>query len=271
MKFILNGLKLKISPNPTIETAEYYLNIAKINRPDEIESIGGGSTLDIGKYISWKLNIPHTAIPTTAGSGSEATKYAVFVVNGKKKTFEDKALLPTNYKLKPELLLTLPSAITISSGLDALSHAVESFWSPEATEESKRYSEFAINGITACLYDSWKNPQNEYLRGRMLESANYAGKAINITRTSICHALSYPMTVKYGIPHGIACASTLPIFMKEFNFRNDLIFKTEKLLDDFKIKKPKLTKEDIEEAMESERFYNTPKQLNYENIFSLFV
>lgn len=264
MKYQLT--RAQVSPNPTLEQAQHLLNQVKSLGPQvtEIESTGGGSTIDVGKYIAWKLKLPHTAIPTTAGSGSEVTKYAVFTIDGKKKTIEDEALIPTSYKLVPELVTSLPPLHTIAGGLDALAHAVESYWSPKATEESKRWAMFAINGITATLFDSYKNPQNEYLRYRMLESSNYAGRCINVTKTSICHALSYPLTSKRGTPHGIAVASTLPTFMRYFGFRSDLIYKTEKLLKDFKIERPKLTDEDIAEAMESERFYNTPKKVTKE-------
>lgn len=254
--------------NPTLEQAERLLKKVPPNT-SEIESEGGGSTIDVGKYIAWKLKLPHTAIPTTAGSGSEVTKYAVFIKDNKKFTIEDEALIPTNYKLIPELVTSLPPLQTIAGGLDALGHAVESYWSPKATEESRRYSMAAINGITGNLMDSYKNPLNEFSRLRMLEAANYAGRAINITKTSICHALSYPLTTKRGTPHGIAVASTLPVFMRYFGFRPDLIQKTEKLLKDFNIEKPKFTEEDINEAMESERFYNTPKPITKEILKNL--
>jgi len=235
----------------------------------ELESIGGGSTIDVGKYIAWKLKLPHTAIPTTAGSGSEVTKYAVFMVDGKKKTIEDEALIPTKYELRPELVMSCPDEVTIASGLDALAHAIESTWSKDATDESRLYAHRAITGITASLYDSYKNPENEYLRMQMLEAANYAGRAINITKTSICHALSYPLTSK-GVPHGIAVASTLPVFMKYFNFDTRITRQVNKLVNSFGVEKPKFTEEDINEAMESERFYNTPNKVSKEWVLSTF-
>lgn len=265
MKFTIN--RQQVLANPTIEEAEHLLATVP-KETTEIESVGGGSTMDVGKYIAWKLRLPHTAIPTTAGSGSEVTKYAVFVVNGRKKTIEDESLIPDRFYLRPELVVSCPEEITIAAGLDALCHAVESYWSPIKTEESIKYATRAITGITASLWDSYKNPENEYLRMQMLESANSAGRAINITKTSICHALSYPLTSK-GLPHGIAVASTLPIFMDYFNFDNRITKTVKKIIYGFGVSKPIFTKDDILEAMESERFYNTPKKITREEAYDL--
>lgn len=258
----------KVQPNPTIEQADALLEEARQFGATEIESIGGGSVIDVGKYIAWNLKISHHVIPTTAGTGSEVTKFAVFMVNGKKKTIEDEGMIPTSYELKPELVTSCPEEVTIASGLDALAHAIESYWSPYATPDSKVYANRAITGVTSSLYDSYKNPENEFLRGQMLEAANNAGRAINITKTSICHALSYPLTRK-GMPHGMAVASVLPIFMEHFNFDSAITKQVARLVESFGIKKPEFTEEDIEEAMQSERFYNTPKPVTKEILCKL--
>jgi len=250
--------------NPTLEFADSILN--KITNStvvyDGVCSIGGGSTIDTMKYVAWKLGLPHHAIPTTAGSGSEVTKYAVFMVNNKKKTIE--VPLPTSYELRPELVVSCPAPVTMAAGLDALAHAIESTWSPKATEESKVYAKKAIEGITDCLWDSYNNPSNQRLRACMLESANNAGKAINITKTSISHALSYSLTAKRGTPHGVATASTLLVFMKLFNTDIAIQQRVNQLLSRFGIMQPVFTAEDIKEAKESERFYNTPFEVTDE-------
>ena len=259
MKFTIHHSQ--INPNPTIEEAEKMLASVPKN-VTEIESIGGGSTIDVAKYVAWKLGLPHHAIPTTAGSGSEVTKYAVFIVSGKKKTIE--VPLPTSYELRPELVVSCPAPVTMAAGLDALAHAIESTWSPKATEESKEYAQKAIKGITECLWNSFNNPSDQRLRACMLEAANNAGKAINITKTSISHALSYPLTAKRGTPHGLATASTLPVFMKLFNTDLETQQRVNSLLMSFGVLQPVFTAEDIKEAKESERFYNTPFEVTDE-------
>lgn len=245
----------EVPSNPPLKFAEAMLK--KAEGATKVISIGGGSTIDVGKYVAFHLEIPHRAIPTTAGTGSEVTKYAVFIVDGKKWSMEDDRLIPEEYQLNPELVTTLPAEQTVSSGLDALCHAVESWWSPRATKESKAYSKRAIQLIMNSLYDSYKNPSNEMLRSNMLEAANNAGRCINITKTSICHAVSYPLTTRYGIPHGIACAMTLPIFMRYFKMYPSTIEKIDKLIKNLGVKKIRM--DDIfDEALMSERALNTP-------------
>lgn len=263
--FILDGLKRKLSPNPTLELAELILKEAKGN--DGIVSIGGGSTIDIGKYVSWKLGIPHTAIPTTAGTGSEVTKYAVFIDKGQKITFEDDKLIPANYTLDASRVTSLPRLHTIASGLDALSQAIESYWSPLATPESKRYSEKAIKGVMDNLYDSCRFPESELFRLQMLMAANFSGRAINLTRTSVCHAISYPLTILYGVPHGIACAYTLPFFMRYFDFKVVKPEKVETLIKRLGVRRVEIDPELVaREALKSERCQNTPKPITKEII-----
>lgn len=266
MKFILDGLKRRLPSNPTIESAEKILEEARGST--EITSIGGGSTIDIGKYVAWKLNIPHTAIPTTAGTGSEVTKFAVFIKDGKKISFEDNELIPDNYNLEPERVVSLPKYQTASTGLDALSQAIESFWSPISTEESRLYSVRAVRLVMASLWFSYNDLENELFRSMMLEAANYSGKAINITRTSICHAISYPLTIHYDLPHGIACAYTLSFFMKYFNFKYVNYLEVESLILSLNARPTiNLDKElVIKEALESSRSQNTPRPITREII-----
>mgnify|MGYP001571226078 CR=1 FL=1 len=262
--FILDGLKRKIPPNPTIELAEQILIEAKTAA--SITSIGGGSTIDIGKYIAWKLKISHTAIPTTAGTGSEVTKFAVFIKNGEKITFENNDLIPNNYELDASRILTLSPLHTLSSGLDALCQGIESYWSPRATNESRHYARLAFRTASKNLLSSYENPENEYLRMKMLYAANYSGRAINITRTSVCHAISYPLTIHYGIPHGIACAWTMPYFIDYFGFEFLKARQIVKILKKEKIYK-NIDKDLIaREAMNYQGVKNTPKKVDYQTI-----
>ena len=263
--------KEKVPTNPTLEFAEKMFE--EVKGYDEIVSIGGGSTIDVGKYIAWKLQIKHKAIPTTAGTGSEITKFAVFIKNGKKFSFEDDALIPDSYELKPELVVSLPAIHTVASGLDALSQAIESYWSPLSTYGSKEYSKKAISIIISSLLASYKNPGNRELRRSMMVAANYSGRAINITRTSICHAISYPLTTRYNIPHGIACAVTLPIFMKIFDFKVVSVGKVKKLIAELGVDRveiiKKINKDIIDEVLESYRVNNVPIKLTKEEIYKI--
>lgn len=249
-----------VPSNPPIEFAESL--VEKAEGSTKVVSKGGGSTIDCGKYVSYKLGIPHRAIPTTAGTGSEVTKFAVFTRDGKKFSLEDDKLIPEEYELIPELITTLPTIHTISSGLDALSQSIESFWSPEATPKSRFFSTKAVHLITASLPGCLANPENEYLRKNMMLAANYSGRAINITRTSICHAISYSLTERQGIPHGIACAMTLVPFMKYFGMRSRTIKKIKRLIRDMGVNKAPIYDEYIDEALESSRSKNVPKPLN---------
>lgn len=280
-KFILDRRKIKIPVNPTMEFAESLLKEAKDY--DEIISIGGGSTIDVGKYLAFNLKKKHTAIPTTAGTGSEMTKFAVFVKNGKKFSLENDKLIPDKFVLDPSLVVSLSPYQTASGGLDALCQAIESYWSPLATKESRYYSFVAINLIMENLEKSYKEPENEELRKYMLWAANLSGRAINITRTSICHAISYPLTTRYGIPHGIACALTLPAFMYYYNISSFFVGitrcsihpkKIELLIKSLNINVYELLNEVdfelvINEALESKRVRNVPFKISKRNLIKL--
>ena len=199
-------------PNPTLEYAE-SIKIPKGTL--EIISEGGGSTIDVGKWLARKYNLKHTAVPTTAGTGSEVTKYCVLMENGKKVTHTDEKFIPQNFILNPELVTTCPKEVTLSAGLDAMSQALEALWSKNRTPESMFYSESALNLIPKYLTNSLKNPKDITARFNMLIAANFSGRAINITGTNVCHAISYPLTEIYGISHGLACGMSLAYFAKK--------------------------------------------------------
>ena len=250
-----------VPANPPLEFAKKM--VEKARGAEKVVSIGGGSTIDVGKYVSYKLNIPHKAIPTTGGTGSEVTRFAVFIDKGKKISLEDDRLIPEEYLLNPSLLTTLSSSQTACSGLDALSQAIESYWSPNSTNASRSDSERAIKCVMSSLWFSYQYPKSEIFRKKMLEAANYSGRAINVTKTSICHAISYPLTIRYGIPHGVACAITLPFFMRYFEFTLVKAWEVEALLKSLKISIRKDLNLDyiIKEALSSERARNVPKKV----------
>lgn len=195
--------------NPTLE---YANSIIVPDGTTLIISKGGGSTIDVGKWVAHRYKLPHKAIPTTAGTGSEVTKYIVLTVNGKKVTYENDECIPQSYVLDSDNVVTLPELYTLSSGLDALSQTIEASWSRKATPWVRALSNVSFNLIKRALPLSLKEPNNKSARMDMLVAANLSGRCINITRTNVCHAISYPLTDLYGIPHGIACAMSLGYF-----------------------------------------------------------
>jgi len=204
---------------------------------DDVElviSVGGGSSIDVGKsinilktqegkpvhYVTKKQEIinrgcPLVAIPTTAGSGSEATQFAVIYINGVKYSLAHEYILPKYTIIDPTLTQSMPKYITASSGMDALSQAIESFWSINSTSTSREYAEKAISLANHNLKKAVEVGSLQY-REKMSQAANLAGKAINISKTTAPHALSYMLTSKYGIAHGHAASLTLGSIL-EFN------------------------------------------------------
>lgn len=211
------------SPNPSFDSVINGVEAFKKNRCDAVMAIGGGSSIDVAKCIklyatapseidivSWipeTNDIPLICIPTTAGSGSEATSFAVIYKDGGKISIEHNSLIPGFVLDIPELLFTLPVYQKKVTMLDALSHAVESFWSVNSTEESKKYSKNAIELILDNYIGFLQNDYNSCVN--MLKAANIAGKAINISKTTAGHALSYKLITEFGLPHGHAVALCL--------------------------------------------------------------
>ena len=219
-------------PNPDYESIVKGVEVFKKNGCDSILAVGGGSAMDVAKciklyatmplgsdYINQKIepnNIPFFAIPTTAGTGSEATRYAVIYYKGVKQSITDSSCIPQAVLFDSCVLDTLPDYQRKTTMLDAFCHAVESFWSVNSTDESKKYSKKAIRLIL-------KNMESYLADGNvgnmnMLMAANLAGKAINITQTTAGHAMCYKLTSLYGISHGHAaalCVSELWPYMIE--------------------------------------------------------
>ncbi|HEX2629172.1 MAG TPA: phosphonoacetaldehyde reductase [Chitinophagaceae bacterium] len=181
-----------------------------------IVGIGGGSVIDLGKGMIYHClghssTVPFfIAAPTTAGSGSEATPFAVIYRNGRKISLVHPFLLPQSVILDPSLLDSLPSRQVAVSGMDVLSQAVESYWNRNADQESKQYAGKAIELWKQNFLAAVNN--NKSAKGELQVAAYTAGKAIAITRTTGPHALSYYLTSNHGVPHGHAVALLLPLF-----------------------------------------------------------
>lgn len=208
-------------PNPLYENVQDGVKLFREESCDAIIAVGGGSAMDVAKCIKLYGNlpgdgengvwlsskyvpndIPFLAMPTTAGTGSEATRYAVIYYDGKKQSVTSESFIPDTVLMDPNTLATLPPYQKKATMCDALCHAIESFWSVNSTDESKEYSRAAIKGVIKNMDGYIANTEEG--RAGMLRAANTAGKAINITQTTAGHAMCYKITSLFGSAHGHA-------------------------------------------------------------------
>ncbi|MCL1849272.1 MAG: phosphonoacetaldehyde reductase [Clostridiales bacterium] len=196
--------------NPLYEDVEAGVEVLQANQCDFIVAIGGGSSIDTAKGIKYysHTGAPVMAVPTTSGTGSEATHFAVLYKDGEKYSLADARLLPEYVVLLPEVLRTLPLYQKKCTMLDALCQAIESWWSRKATAQSIAYSSQAIHLILDHMDSYLQNEPKGNVQ--MLMASHLAGKAINITTTTAPHAMSYKMSSLLGLPHGHAVALCLP-------------------------------------------------------------
>jgi alcohol dehydrogenase len=224
----------QFTPNPQFTDAVQGLALAQAHACDAWMAFGGGTAIDICKLIRCfasqtenpaqivanpsgivPATSPFVAIPTTAGTGSEATQFAVVYVDGQKHSLGHPSMRPTAVVLDAELTRSMPPRLAASSGLDALSQATESLWSVRGTEVSRADAARAFELGWPALTTSIESP-NAVSRQAMLRAAHLAGRAINVSQTTAPHAVSYYLTSKYGLSHGFAVALTLGAFL-EYN------------------------------------------------------
>ncbi|MFG6340128.1 MAG: phosphonoacetaldehyde reductase [Lachnospiraceae bacterium] len=208
------------TPNPVYESVKQGVHCYREHGCSMIVAAGGGSAMDVAKcirlfapmnpnenYLRQKVQpseIPLLVIPTTAGTGSEATHFAVIYFQGEKQSITHEMCLPDAFMLDPSLLDSLPLYQRKATCMDALCHALESCWSVNSTEESKEYAKEAVQLIME--YGNGYLENQGIANEKMLVAAHLAGKAINITQTTAGHALCYKLTSLYGIAHGHAAA-----------------------------------------------------------------
>lgn len=218
------------SVNPCIESAIKGAMFCKEQKCDLIIACGGGSAIDVAKCIRlfiecdmtkqnfWKNivpgRLPFIAIPTTAGTGSEATHFAVVYVNGEKKSIAEKKNIPQAVVFTPEVLEKLPAKQKIATYLDSYCHCVESFWSKKSTTESRLYASEALRILNGAESYLWNDCEPVYY-SPMLFAAHYAGCAINISETTAAHAMCYKLAGMFNIPHGQAAAICL-VYLWEY-------------------------------------------------------
>ena len=210
------------APNPSYDSVVKGVQIFREEHCDGIIAIGGGSAMDVAKCIRLyqgmpgngedgsflrhaveDIELPLLVMPTTAGTGSEATRFAVIYYEGQKQSVTTDRL-PDTVLMDSSTLETLPLYQRKATMLDALSHAVESYWSVRSTDESKDYANKAIRLFLKHKDGFLKNEEED--NAGMLLAANTAGRAINLTQTTAGHAMCYKITSLFGCAHGHAAA-----------------------------------------------------------------
>ncbi len=228
----------QIPANPDITDLYRVLNTLGKQQFGCILAIGGGSCMDLAKavcafhglippeklsadrvreiiqnrkYEDGRIRPDIIVLPTTAGTGSEVTRWATVwdQVKGEKLSVEMESLFPKAALVVPEFTALMPEKLTLSTGLDALSHAMEAFWAVRRTPLSQALALQAIGDIRDALPRALQNPCDFDARQAMCTASLTAGLAFSITRTTACHAISYPLTLLHGVPHGFAAALTL--------------------------------------------------------------
>ncbi len=222
-----------VAANPDYRLlGEQTKRIADEASPDVWVALGGGSVIDTAKVLAAAdgdfetvtdfletgsggdrlSSAPIIAIPTTAGTGSEVTYWATVwnEVAGKKYSLARPNLYPECALVDPELTCTKSLGLTVTTGLDALSHSLESLWNVNANPISAHYAVFAAREIIDVLPKLADDLGNLQLRSRMARAATIAGLAFSNTKTAIAHSMSYPVTLRHNVPHGVACSFSLP-------------------------------------------------------------
>lgn len=222
----------QFSSNPLYEDVCKGVELFRCKGCNAILAVGGGSSIDVAKCIKLfckmddgivYLQQPYAdteikliAIPTTAGTGSESTRYAVIYYEGKKQSVTHESIIPDVAILEPAVLKTLPVYQKKCTMLDALCQGIESWWSINSTDESKAYSRKAVEKIVEW-WEKYIVDNDDEAAAMIMDAANTAGKAINITQTTAAHAMSYKITSLYGLPHGHAVAVCLPEIWEYMN------------------------------------------------------
>lgn len=227
----------KTMPNSTIDAVEDARMMYLADGCDAIISVGGGSAIDLAKacgarivntkksikkmagvmHVGKKLPL-NVAVPTTAGTGSETTLAAV-ITDGqthRKFAINDFPLIPHYAVLDYRLTLGLPKNVTAYTGMDAMTHAVEAFIGNSTTAETRRNAIAAVKLIKDNLKLCYDDPANAEARKNMLFAAHYAGIAFTKSYVGYVHAVAHSLSGRYGLPHGLTCATLLPVVLESY-------------------------------------------------------
>lgn len=221
-----------VSANPDVTEVDECSRLIRENGIDVIIALGGGSSLDLAKAASIaadsiepfhngekavpETHLPVIAIPTTSGTGSEVTCVSVLTNRrtGKKSPIVSQSFYPKTALIDPELSYSLPPAVTASTGIDVLCHAVEGYWSKAHQPICDALAVYAVKLVFEYLPKAYAEPNNKTAREKMAEASVIAGLAFTLPKTTSSHACSFPLTGIYHIPHGEACELTLDYFVR---------------------------------------------------------
>ena len=308
--------------NPDFSSIINGLNRFINSKSNVVVGFGGGSAIDVAKSIKYYYgynddfsdidnvlkykyvlnNIDLIAIPTTGGSGSESTSFAVMYIDNIKYSLEHSDILPKYVILDSNNLKSLSDYQKKSTLLDAFAHAFESYWSVNSNDVSKELSKKSMN----IIYNNYElYLKNNFNVDLIIEASNIAGQAINISKTTAAHAMSYSLTKKTGISHGhsvsICLKSLIEYVMNNYNSDNcndnrgynyleknfyDLfvfyncddkecfIDKMNKFFDSFNLDIPDITNSELDYLVDSvnvDRLKNNPIKLNKEEIKQIYI
>jgi alcohol dehydrogenase len=219
-----------VEPEPSVETTDAVAELAREHDCQAVVGLGGGSCLDVSKAVSVLITnegsaaryqglglvrnpgVPKVMIPTTAGTGSEVTFTAVLIrkSDGFKGGINDEKLFPDVSLLDPELTVTMPPAVTASTGMDALVHALEAFSGRSASPFSDMFAREALRLIGSSIRTATWNGRDLRARSDMLLGSYYGGVALANAGVGACHSLAYPLGGMFGVGHGCANALLIP-------------------------------------------------------------
>ena len=235
-----------VAPNPDTQQVAQCATLIKAKHIDFIIAIGGGSVIDLAKVVAITDELKHLdgiysngtlapsrlpliVLPTTAGTGSEVTNVAVISdhITGQKKPMINDCFYPDVALIDPVLTYTLSPYMTACTGMDTLCHAIEAYWSKHHQPVSEILALDAIRLVFEHIQVVFQEPENIVAREQMAMASLLAGLAFHATRTTASHAISYPLTSMFHIPHGEACALTID-YMFQLNAASGCI-RTQKL------------------------------------------
>ncbi len=227
----------EVVPNPTIENVEKAKELYLKNNCQALIAFGGGSAIDCAKAVGARIAKPKQtienmsgilrifkkipllfAIPTTAGTGSETTVATVITDNNTKQKYmiSDFPLIPKYAVLDATITKSLPPAITATTGMDVLVHAIESFIGNSTTKKTRAQALEATKLVYENLFEAYKNGQNLQARKNMLKAAYLAGCAFTVSYVGYCHAISHTLSGFYNTPHGLANAVIIPYVLEKY-------------------------------------------------------
>lgn len=263
-------------PNPTVDNVEEALSVYRKNHCEALIAIGGGSSMDCAKALGARIAYPKKtvgrmkgilriwrklptliAIPTTAGTGSEVTLAAIITDSKKRHKYALMSfpLIPTYAVLDPKLTYSLPPHLTATTGMDALTHAVEAYIGRSTTKKTRKLALEATHLIFENIETAYTDGRNYNARKNMLHAAYKAGIAFTQSYVGYIHAIAHSLGGQYGTPHGLANAVIMPYILEAYG---DCVYKK---LYRLGLAAGVCTKQDSPE-MGAKKFIDAMKELN---------